>query len=264
MAWFDPVAPSDGLEGILACSWTAHPSGTHRLVPDGCLDLLWISTGQLVLCGPETTAWTFSLPLGTEASGVRFRPGAAPALLGFDASSMLDRRQGVGPMIGSDGEARLCARLADAAGVDAQRRVLEAFVFERSRKFPPDTAMTDAIVELIVEQPRSTTDDIAAAVGLTVRQLHRRCLVGFGYGVKTLARLIRFQRFLAVIESGTGCGLAAAASDAGYSDHAHLARDCRAITGLTPRQFLGDYFPTFPDMSDPFKTPSPLVAKLAP
>ena len=58
--------------------------------------------------------------------------------------------------------------------------------------------------------------------------------------------------------------LAEMALAAGYADQSHLTRDCRAITGLTPAAFLADYFLTFPDMSDPFKTPTPLAAKLTP
>lgn len=70
--WFVPVEPPAELAGVLACSWTATPSGRHRLVPDGCLDLLWTSRGEIWLCGPETTAWQFELPPGTTAVGVRF------------------------------------------------------------------------------------------------------------------------------------------------------------------------------------------------
>ena len=92
MGWYEPVdAPTD-LTGLLACSWTARPSGRHRLVPDGCVDLLALTSGALVLCGPETTAWTIELPIGTLAVGVRFRPGAASRLFDIDISSIRDRR----------------------------------------------------------------------------------------------------------------------------------------------------------------------------
>ena len=91
-----------------------------------------------------------------------------------------------------------------------------------------------------------------------VRQLHRRSLWSFGYGPATLARLLRLQRFLAI---GSISGLSAQclilgrlAVDAGYSDQAHLTRECRTICGLTPVELLGQYVPTFPNMSDPFKT----------
>ncbi len=88
--WFEPVPPRPDLDRVLACSWSARPTGRHRLVLDACLDLLWLSTGELWLCGPETSAWTFPLPANVEAVGVRFRPGVAPALWDLDARDIVE------------------------------------------------------------------------------------------------------------------------------------------------------------------------------
>ncbi|NEB52285.1 helix-turn-helix domain-containing protein, partial [Streptomyces griseus] len=78
----------------------------------------------------------------------------------------------------------------------------------------------------------------AAEVGLGARQLHRRSLAAFGYGPKTLARILRLQRALALIR--TGLPYAEAACAAGCVDQAHLAREMRALAGTT----LGAYFST--------------------
>jgi AraC-like DNA-binding protein len=51
-----------------------------------------------------------------------------------------------------------------------------------------------------------------------------------------LQRVLRLRRFLA--QAGPGA-LARAATEAGYADQAHLSRDCRALTGLTPGELLG-------------------------
>lgn len=82
-----------------------------------------------------------------------------------------------------------------------------------------------------------------------------RCSGGVGNGSATLGRIIRFHRFLAIVSTTAGpLSMASAAAEAGYFDQPHLARDCRAITGTSPTQFLATHFPTFPDMSDPYKT----------
>ncbi len=79
--------------------------------------------------------------------------------------------------------------------------------------------------------------------------------MSFGYGVATLARIVRFHRFWSAAHlAPPGTPLTALAHAAGYADHAHLARDCRAITGSAPSRFLRESFATFPDMSDPYKT----------
>jgi AraC-like DNA-binding protein len=63
---------------------------------------------------------------------------------------------------------------------------------------------------------------------------------------KVLQRTLRIQGFLALAQAGamaTGRrnadGMAGLAIDTGYSDQAHLSRECLRLTGLTPRQLLG-------------------------
>ncbi|MFS4516626.1 helix-turn-helix domain-containing protein, partial [Delftia tsuruhatensis] len=70
------------------------------------------------------------------------------------------------------------------------------------------------------------------------RSLRRLCHAQFGYGPKTLERVLRFQRLLALARSDRQAGLAALAAEAGYADQAHLSREVRALCGITPRAAL--------------------------
>ncbi|WP_435823673.1 helix-turn-helix domain-containing protein, partial [Micromonospora haikouensis] len=74
------------------------------------------------------------------------------------------------------------------------------------------------------------------ADGLTPRALHRRCQALFGYGPKTLARILRMRRALALARAGTPLAEVAAAS--GYADQAHLSRDVRDLAGVAPAALL--------------------------
>jgi AraC-like DNA-binding protein len=76
-------------------------------------------------------------------------------------------------------------------------------------------------------RPIAATADL---VGLSERQLHRRSLALFGYGPKTLVRVLRMTR--AVRLARDGMPFASVASVTGYADQAHLARDVKALTGL--------------------------------
>jgi AraC-like DNA-binding protein len=261
--WYDPVQPRQALDRVLACSWSARPSGRHRLVPDACIDLLWLSTHEVWLCGPDTTAWTFELPAGVEAVGVRFRPGVAPSLWGFDASELLDRRMPWRDIVGEAAERALVdamtARRTDTDRIAVLENSVAARVMVAGSEAIDDVA--DAVFEHIIADPCARATDVAVACGLTSRQLLRRCQVAFGYGVSTLARIVRFHRFWSILTlSPPGTSLATLAHGAGYSDQAHLTRDCRAIADTTPRRFLVETQPTFPDMSDPYKTCVPLAA----
>jgi AraC-like DNA-binding protein len=108
----------------------------------------------------------------------------------------------------------------------------------------PDAAVQAAVVRL--RDPRTRVDELAASLGSSERQLPRRFLAAVGYGPKTLQRVLRRRRFLASVQEGAvglpggpRCvldDLAGAALTAGYADQAHLARECRALTGLAPAQ----------------------------
>ncbi|WP_244211094.1 helix-turn-helix domain-containing protein [Amycolatopsis kentuckyensis] len=71
---------------------------------------------------------------------------------------------------------------------------------------------------------------------MSERRLRRRFVQAVGYGPATYLRVSRFQRAVALAPHV--CGLAALAAAAGYADQAHLSRECRALTGLTPRRYF--------------------------
>ena len=93
----------------------------------------------------------------------------------------------------------------------------------------------------MLHDPQTRAEDIADDVGLSPRQLRRRCHAAVGYGPKTLQRVLRFRRFVSRIDalaqnpqSPDGLDLAGLAVQAGYADQAHLTRECGRLAGLTP------------------------------
>ncbi|WP_410672402.1 helix-turn-helix domain-containing protein [Amycolatopsis sp. cmx-4-68] len=79
-------------------------------------------------------------------------------------------------------------------------------------------------------------EDPAGSLAVSERRLRRRFVQAVGYGPATYLRVSRFQRAVAL--APRVAGLAALAAAAGYADQAHLSRDCRALTGLTPRAYF--------------------------
>ena len=116
--------------------------------------------------------------------------------------------------------AEAAARALDVAG----RLVTDAL---------PDHEVARAAA--LLRDPATRTEDVADDVGLSVRQLRRRCHAAAGYGPKTLQRVLRFQRFVRMLDAAAPPpDLASAAALAGYADQAHLTRECAALSGLTP------------------------------
>jgi AraC-like DNA-binding protein len=196
------------------------------VLPDGCMDLLW-SDGRLLVAGPDTRAYVPSGPPATWA-GIRLFPGTAPALLGVPAHELRDRRVELADLWPAREVRRRTGRIAAAAH---PATALEELALERAA--PPDAELRRLVEGLAAGRPVSVTAD---ELGLGARQLHRRSLTAFGYGPKTLARILRLQRALALARAGVP--YADTAARTGYADQAHLSRDVREFTGTTLSELL--------------------------
>lgn len=212
-----------------AVVWTRGPAGhpddgeAVSVLPDGCMDLLW-TRGRLLVAGPDTHAYRPGSGEQGPWAGVRFYPGTAPALLGVPAHELRDRRVDLADLWPSAETRRLTERL-DAAPDPAA--ALEDLALRLAADAEPFDPILWAVVASLTAG-RSVTAT-AASVGLGVRQLHRRSLTVFGYGPKTLARILRLQRALALARAGAPFVQTAAL--AGFADQAHLARDVRELAG---------------------------------
>ena len=215
-----------------AVVWTNTPEGAGAgpVLPDGCMDLLW-SEGRLLVAGPDTRPY---VPEGPPRSwaGVRFFPGTAPALFGVPAHELRDLRVDLADLWPAARVRRLRERV-EAAPDPAT--ALEGIALDRAAwTTAPDPLLHRLVQRLDEGRPVSAT---AAELGIGTRTLHRRCLGAFGYGPKTLARILRLQRALALARSGTP--YAETAVRAGYADQPHLAREVRELTGMPLGRLLG-------------------------
>ena len=209
--------------GVLWTRSAATTTGVVRVMPDGCIDLVW-ADGELFVAGPDTVA--HDAPSGPTYVGVRFHPGWAPTLLGVPADDLRDGRIPLDALWGGV-DAR---RLVDAAagGPVAAVAALTAAVRERlHRAGPPEPIIRRLAQGLRAGHPVST---VAARLGLSARHLHRRSLAAFGYGPKVLARVLRLRR--AVELARAGMAYATVAAEAGYADQPHLSREVRALAGV--------------------------------
>lgn len=263
MGWQHPVAPPRHLAHDVACSWSATVEGDHRLLPDGCTDVLWLDTGAMVLCGPDTEAWDVALPAGRSAVGVRLRPGAGPRVFRTSATHLTDRRIPLEDVVGSAVARRASERIDEA---EDRVAAVTSLVAPLVLAAPPPQAVERVVVATVGGRGRGPVgvSDLADEAGVTSRQLLRRSLSAFGYGPSVLGRIARLQRLLRLAEGGRWSTLADLAARAGYSDHAHLARECKKLTDRTPSALLAAHTPTFPPGSDPYKTMRPAPGNVGP
>jgi methylphosphotriester-DNA--protein-cysteine methyltransferase len=189
---------------------------------------------RLVVAGPARGHVLSSLPPNATVVGVRFGPGATGAALGLPAHELQDRTVDLAELWGL----RAC-ELADrleAARPERRLALLTTAVAARLREAaPPDELVAHAAGLLGTGLPVAET---GREVGLGDRHLRRRFHHAVGYGPKTLQRVLRLRRFLALADATSPPDLARAAVDAGFFDQPHLTRECTDLTGLPPAALL--------------------------
>lgn len=217
---------SEELPGAVV--WWKHvAAGEPRrpVAPDGCLDVIWTGSSLLV-AGPDTGP-NYYEPATPEPRyvGLRLPPGVGPRVLGVPADELRDGRAPLADVWPSRYARQLTEQVGEA---DAPGEVLEAVASARACR-----AVVDPVAGRVLASVRAgaSVAATAAEVGLSERQLHRRCLPAFGYGPKTLARVLRMTRAVDLARRGTP--FATVAAVAGYADQAHLSRDIRSLTGVS-------------------------------
>lgn len=255
-----------------AVLWTssapAHPRPV-RVLPDGCLDLLWSSRLGLLVAGPDRTAHLSTSAPAERWVGLRLPPGVGPAVFGVPAVELRDQRVPLADLWGARAAGILADQAADAAssspapprppeadaapGADAAAQsdaavgrgaadaglydvgtLLAAVAARRLRAAGGADPLGLRVAAALATG--ATVAETAARAGLDQRSLLRHSRHLFGYGPKTLARILRMRRALALARAGMS--LAEVAARTGYADQAHLTRDVRALAGVPPTALL--------------------------
>ena len=253
------LAPAPALRHHVACYWERwgaidHPGDVHRVLPDGCMDVLF-SLGEHAAAPTVVGTMTRAILAGREEGatmiGVRFRPGEAFAFLDVAASDARDAELSV-----ADAGCPDLVTLADAlasAREGAWPRRLDAWLTSRlASSRPADPRVRRAVSLLVAARGTVRIADVASAAGVGDRRLERAFAERVGIGPKELARVLRMQGLVERIDAELAAcsrsrsrtraapspppriGWARLAAEAGYADQAHLAREVKALTGVTP------------------------------
>lgn len=214
---------------------TGSSSYLHRSAPTGSVEFVCEVGARPLLVGPQTGPFVRTLPSGSTTVSIRLRPESAAAVLGVPGYELTDRivaLEDVLPATRFLGE-RIAGEPARAVAA------LEATVGTQvGRDTAIDRSVALAVGRLAGQRPRVSS--VAASLFVSERELRRRLKVAVGLSPKKLERILRFQRFLALVHIG-GCrtpGLARSAVALGYADQAHLTRECVRLSGVPPAELI--------------------------
>jgi AraC-like DNA-binding protein len=170
-------------------------------------------------------------------------PIGAYMLLGVPMHSLANRVVELEQVLGSFA-ARLAEQLYETAGWRARFDVLDAAIASRlAAAREPSPAISWAWRRLTETGGRLGIGALADELGSSRQYLVARFREEVGLPPKTLARILRFQRAVHLLEHGDETRLMRVAHECGYYDQAHFNRDFREFAGSTPREFLARRLP---------------------
>lgn len=229
---FERILPTGTVEIVI----NLRDDGPLRCYDSDTFSLTGRISGPLV-SGPRARHCMVDTAQQEEIMGVHFLPGGACALLGIPADEIHDQDISLEAIWGRSARG-LHERLLEETTPGPRLAILENALLERLQENRlPHPVVNAALRELErIDEPIGI-GEIAARFGWSDRHFIRTFAAQVGITPKSYGRIRRFQAALVRIQAGRVPDWAALAVDCGYYDQAHLIRDFRAFSGLTPAAY---------------------------
>jgi AraC-like DNA-binding protein len=241
-----PQQLADSVKAIWCARGTkAEFDAPEPIVPDGCVEMVFnlgdrfsnAETGELqprdLLAGQMTRPVT-ALPTGNvDLIGVRFHTGRAGAALRIPMWELQNQ------LIAATSVMRDLDRLVDELReIDRHERLDRLTEVLSELLSVADTASDVDHALAIIGRTRGNmaVEVVAKRIGISRRHLERQFRDRVGLGVKQVARITRIHAALAMLQHEPSLSGAEIAVACGYSDQAHLIRECQELAGQTPQR----------------------------
>ncbi len=192
---------------------------------------------EAYLFGASTKALKVHLQGPFKLVGAGLFPRGWRDLIGVPASDWTNRMDRIDVAWGHDPATVWSALAAAESDADIARLLDQMFLQRlkavRHNRLSPAVENVEA---LLVDQNIATVEMIAERTGMSLRQIERISLNGFGLSPKQVIRKFRFLRTVTTLAK-TPNGAWRDMIDELYFDQSHFIRDFKAYTGITPTEY---------------------------
>ncbi|MDY0137115.1 MAG: helix-turn-helix domain-containing protein [Thiomicrospira sp.] len=234
MMYIEHAPPAD-LAQILDCFWHARVGQeTQHILPDGCQD--WIfrydSSMSASVIGSMSQAQKLQCVEPSLFFGIRFQPGALSLFSTMPMSHITDQS------IALYDAFAVSSATQQALAVD--NLAIHEFASIMSQALRQKLAAVDRDRLALIQQLRRTREGqiqhMAHSLHISRRQLQRLFQNHFGYSPRFYAKVMRFTQLISHLDPAKP--LVQTALDLGYYDQAHMGREIKQLSGLTPSQLI--------------------------
>lgn len=222
---------------------TGFPSLFLQLVGQSVLVDPWTPdmvcpAGGVLLGGGQTRPTVTGNPGPAHFMSVLFFPDALHRLTGIDMSTILDQFLAADSLLDASWQAMATA-MVGAPDDETRVALLEEFLEPRWRVARAGGAFDGVVGDWV---RRLGAQAAAAGIGRSARMAERRIRAWAGQPLRRLRRSYRAeQSFIAArdaMRDGKDLSLGNLAQLGGYADQAHMSREARELSGLSPSEIL--------------------------
>lgn len=186
---------------------------------------------------------SLSRNLGRQAGVHVFMPLASlAATTGVPLSALANCVAPLSDLIGQ-AAGDLGGALCDARGAEERFDLLDRFLIGRFAQEEEADRPVAWAMRRLAGAFGPATSALAEEIGWSRRHFARRFRAVTGFSPDRYRRIARFERFTTAIMRSPGDALAGLAAECGYVDQAHLTRDVRDFSGMTPGELRARLIP---------------------
>jgi AraC-like DNA-binding protein len=231
--------PALPLRHLVAAYWciehdVVDAGATHRVLPDGCADLICDFAGGTAHArwvGTMTRAVLVPNGVSQRLFGIRFASGGLFPLLGAPLDLLVDSAVALEALPARHWRPPLEA-WCDAPDFPARCALADASLVAALAGLAED-GTTAVLHALRHAESLPSVAELSRRTGLGVRSLQRRFMESLGVSPRQHLRYLRFERARRLLELRRARA-AEVALAAGYSDQAHFVREFARFAGVTP------------------------------
>lgn len=256
---YEEFEPNEQLTPYVKCFWTLDsddpgPHEKQRIFPDGSIEWIFHYKDGFRKFTDETnfTVQSNSFLHGQlkryfdlQASGkrgifsVRFHPAGLQPFVDFSVDTITDQTLPTLTAWPQEGMKAFVESII-AATTNERIELVSNFLLQHYNPKRDDVGIRQVVERLLTTNGNCSVEELSSMAAMSRRVLERRFQSAVGLSPKHLARIIRFNYLLQLIERSDFSTFTSLAHESGFYDQAHFIRDFRDITGLNPRQYFAE------------------------
>jgi AraC-like DNA-binding protein len=256
---FTRISPHPDLEGFVECYWMMYSQDSvpqvEKIIPDGFTEIIfnyadvykskisgdWTLQSPNLMAGQLKTFFYLQNTGRTGSIAVKLKPAALTQLFGFRMDDYLDKIVDLDSLpnpelIKLKEKIDDCVRLGYNREEQFVKRILDEY-FAKLIQGASDNPLKGPLDLIFSSNGLVTVAEMAAAAGVSGRQLERLFKKYIGLSPKYYARIIRFNHIFQLIKSKEN-SWAEIVYQSGYYDQSHFIHNFKAFTGEDPSAYF--------------------------